>query len=315
MMAVALLALAADVLVPSHTLDSVCERVIAATHKEFPKLAKDQIAIGFGKIDRTGQVIEYGNNQGKVAFYPASTVKLFYLAYGAVLLEQGKLKITPELERGFRDMIVDSSNDATGLILDTITGTTGGPELPEKEMNAWMDKRNAVNRWLTGLGFSGINANQKTWNEGPYGRERLGYGPNFERRNMLTPESGVRMMGLIALGKLVKKDRTEWMKSLLSRQIPADSEKADFQSRAFVGASLPNGSKLWSKAGYTSDVRMDIAWAQLPTGEEYIFSIFTKGQSNEPKLIPFVAEQILKEIKSPVREAWRQDNLKPDPES
>lgn len=294
MIAIALaVCMGADLLVADSKLDTIASAVHSAALKEFPKMSGDQLGIAFGKIDRKASQIVTGQYQGKSPFYPASTVKLHYLAYGAVLLESGKLTMTAELERGFKDMIVDSTNDATALILDAITETTGGPELPTSELKDWMYKRNSVNRWLSSLGFTGINVNQKTWNEGPYGRERQGYGLNFENRNSLTAESGVRMMALVALEKLVPRPRNEWMKGYLSRKIPADSKDADSQSIGFVGSALPSGSKLWSKAGYTSTVRMDIAWVSLPTGNEYIFSIFTKGQSREEKIIPFVARKLL----------------------
>lgn len=58
--------------------------------------------------------------------YPASVVKLFYLAAAQHQLESGQMPDTPELRRALRDMIVDSSNDATALVLDMLTGTTGG---------------------------------------------------------------------------------------------------------------------------------------------------------------------------------------------
>jgi beta-lactamase class A len=310
MCALALAAImAADLLKPDAKVEWAVAEAHAAALKQFAKLSKDQLGIAAGKLNRADGAVMFGQINGKQPFYPASTVKLFYLAYGAVLLEKGSLTLTTELERGFKDMVVDSSNDATGLILDAVTGTTGGPELAAPELKLWMEKRNSVNRWLKSLGFESINVNQKTWNEGPYGRERQGYGPNFEHRNSLTPESGVRMMALIALQKLAPKARNEWMEGLLSRKIPADSKDADFQSRAFVGASLPSGTKLWSKAGYTDSVRMDIAWFKLPNGDEWIFSIFTKGQSNEPKLIPFVAESLLKALGKPARESWRSEDL------
>ncbi len=67
-------------------------------------------------------------------------------------------------------MIVDSSNDATSLIVDTLTGTTSGPELPDAPFETWKHQRNLVNRYFQNLGWeelNGINVNQKPWNEGP----------------------------------------------------------------------------------------------------------------------------------------------------
>ena len=100
--------------------------------------------------------------RGEEGIYPASVVKLFYLVMAHHLLEEGKIKETDELKRAMKDMIVDSSNDATGYVLDVITGTTSGPELTGAELKRWEEKRNAVNRYFANLGFTGINTNQKT---------------------------------------------------------------------------------------------------------------------------------------------------------
>ncbi len=56
--------------------------------------------------------------RGNERIYPASVVKMFYMAALHRWLEDGKAKMTPELQRGLKDMIVDSSNDATHYILD-----------------------------------------------------------------------------------------------------------------------------------------------------------------------------------------------------
>lgn len=237
-----------------------------------------------------------GSYRGDVAMYPASVVKLFYIAYGAHLLDGKRLTMTPELERGFKDMIVESSNDATALVLDAVTGTTGGPELSEPELKGWMEKRRAVNRWLEGFGFKGINANQKTWNEGPYGRERQGYGPNFEYRNSLTPDSCVQLLSLISSEKLVSKERTDWILGYMKREIVADSKNADGQSKGFTGSILPSGYKLWSKAGWTSTVYHDLALVETPDGRKAIIAVFCKGHASNTKIIPFMAKETLKAI-------------------
>ena len=120
------------------------------------------------------------NFRGDAGIYPASVVKLFYLVMAEHLLEEGKLKETAELKRAMKDMIVVSSNDATGYVIDEITGTTSGPELTGDELKKWADKRNAVNRYFATLGYTGINTNQKTYCEGPYGREQFFRGANGE---------------------------------------------------------------------------------------------------------------------------------------
>jgi hypothetical protein len=65
--------------------------------------------------------------RGVESIYPASVVKLFYLVALHEWLEQGMAQPSTELERATKDMIVDSSNDATSLVVDVLTGTTSGP--------------------------------------------------------------------------------------------------------------------------------------------------------------------------------------------
>src|SRR5437764_3962006 len=113
------------------------------------------------------------NFRGNERVYPASVVKLFYLVATHRWLEDKKIQETDELKRAIRDMIVDSSNEATQYVVDVLTQTTGGYELPPKEMEEWQYKRNAVNRFYGSFGYANINVNQKTFCEDAYGRERV----------------------------------------------------------------------------------------------------------------------------------------------
>src|SRR5437764_8640368 len=92
--------------------------------------------------------------RGNERVYPASVVKLFYLVAVHRWLEDKKVQQTDELKRSVHDMIVDSSNEATQYVVDVLTQTTGGFELPPKEMEQWQYKRNAVNRFYASLGFT-----------------------------------------------------------------------------------------------------------------------------------------------------------------
>src|SRR4051812_13902576 len=87
---------------------------------------------------------ERASFRGTEPIYPASVVKLFYLAAAHRWIEDGRLKESEEFTRGLHDMIVDSSNDATAFVLDSLTGVSSGAELSPAELKAWGEKRNVV---------------------------------------------------------------------------------------------------------------------------------------------------------------------------
>src|SRR5262247_4114195 len=175
---------------------------------------------------------------GNERIYPASVVKLFYLVATHRWLEDKKIEQTPELTRAVRDMIVDSSNEATQYVVDVLTHTTGGYELPPKEMEAWQNQRNAVNRYFSSLGYTNINTNQKTFCEDAYGREKISRGPNGENRNKLTTDATARLLSEIVTRKSVTADRSEQMMSWLKRDYAGTSKDSDDQGHGFTGIAL-----------------------------------------------------------------------------
>ncbi|HEY6119012.1 MAG TPA: serine hydrolase, partial [Pyrinomonadaceae bacterium] len=238
--------------------------------------------------------------RGNERIYPASVVKLFYLVAVHRWLEDKKITETPELKRAVRDMIVDSSNEATQYVVDVLTQTTGGYELPQKEMEEWQQKRNAVNRYFSSLGYSNINVNQKTFCEDAYGRERVSRGPNGENRNKLTTDATARLLAEIATGKIITPEHSTQMMELLKRDYSGTSNDADDQGHGFTGIALQGmtGVKLWSKAGWTSATRHDAAYLELPNGARFVLVTFTTDHANEREIIPTVARVILTEMGS-----------------
>jgi beta-lactamase class A len=233
--------------------------------------------------------------RGNERVYPASVVKLFYLAAAHRWLEDKKITETPELTRALKDMIVDSSNEATQYVLDVITHTTGGYELPPKEMQEWQYQRNAVNRYFTSLGYTNINTNQKTFCEDAYGREQVSRGKNGENRNKLTTDATARLMMEIVTGKAVTPERSSQMMTLLKRDYTGKSSDADDQGHGFTGIALSDvsGAKLWSKAGWTSTTRHDVAYVELPDGKKFVLATFTTEHANEREIIPTVARAVI----------------------
>ena len=237
--------------------------------------------------------------RGAEPIYPASVVKLFYLAAAHRWIEDGRLQETEELQRAMRDMIVDSSNDATHYIVDALTGTSNGAELSVAEMKVWAEKRNAVNRYFQSLGYARINVNQKPWCEGPYGRDKIFLGEKFRNRNMLTTDATARLMTDIVLGRAVNAARSAKMLELVKRDYAGTSDDADDQAHGFTGIALnvSPGARLWSKAGWTSTTRHDAAYLELPNGARFVLVTFTTDHSKERDIIPAVARVILEGMK------------------
>jgi beta-lactamase class A len=262
------------------------------------KLEENQLSITLIDL-RDPQHPSQANFRGNERVYPASVVKLFYLGAVHRWLEDKKIEETPELKRAVRDMIVDSSNEATQYIVDVLTQTTGGFELPPKEMEEWQFKRNAVNRYYASSGYSNINVNQKTFCEDAYGREHVSRGPNGENRNKLTTDATARLLMEIVTGKAANPQRTAQMMELLKRDYTGKSTDADDQGHGFTGIALKSleGVQLWSKAGWTSTTRHDAAYLEMPGGAKFVLVTFTTDHANEREIIPTVARVVIEGIK------------------
>ncbi len=295
-------------------LTEIAQQILESIFQEFPNLARDQIALTWLVYDHpvivnTGGALspeEFWQHEirgfsyrGFERIYPASIVKLFYLVAIEEWLEEGMIPDSLELQRAIRDSIIDSSNDATSLILDTLTGTTSGPELPTSPFETWKQQRNIVNRYFQSLGwseFEGINVNQKPWNEGPYGREKAFLGEMMENRNMLTTDSVARLLHSIIGGVAVSSDRSSQMMKLLKRSLnPQDLAKYEVEENqitGFLGEALPTNAQIWSKAGWTSQVRHDAAYIEIPQLQPYLLVVFTQGKDNAKnhKILPSISQ-------------------------
>src|SRR6266581_8913643 len=262
------------------------------------KLTESQLSITLIDL-RDAQHPVTASFRGNERVYPASVVKLFYLVAVHRWLEDKKIEQTDELKRAVHDMIVDSSNEATQYVVDVLTHTTGGYELPPKEMEDWQYKRNAVNRYFTSLGFTNINVNQKTFCEDAYGREKVSRGPNGENRNKLTTDATARLLSEIVTGRAVTSARSAQMMELLKRDFAGTSKDNDDQGHGFTGIALQGtGAKLWSKAGWTSTTRHDAAYIELPSGAKFVLVTFTTDHASEREIIPTVARVVIDGITS-----------------
>lgn len=300
-------------------LEQLGNGILEATVAKFSTLARNQIALTWIIYDppvpvNTGGALTPNafwnhpvrgfNYRGGERIYPASVIKLFYLLAVNEWLQKGMVETSAELERAMRDMIIDSSNDATSLVVDVLTGTTSGPELPPGPFETWKQQRNIVNRYLQSLGWEelqSVNVCHKTWGDGPYGRERAFYGQLLENRNMLTTNAIARLLHAIVGGVAVSATRSQEMMNVMKRslnpeELPKDVEED--QITGFLGGSLPREAKIWSKAGWTSSVRHDAAYIEIPDKRPYLLIVFTEGKENAKsrEILPFVSQQVMEAV-------------------
>jgi Beta-lactamase enzyme family len=300
-------------------LENLGNGILEATWATFPTLARNQVALTWIVYDPPAPVNTGGaltpdafwnhpvrgfTYRGVERIYPASVVKLFYLVAANEWLEKGMIQTSKELERALGDMIIDSSNDATSLVVDILTGTTSGPELPPGPFETWKQQRHIVNRYYQSLGWEEmetINACQKTWGDGPYGRERAFYGEMLDNRNMLTTNAIARLLHSIVGGVAVSSGRSQTMMNLLKRSLkPEDLPQnvEEDQVTGFLGGGLPQNSQIWSKAGWTSQVRHDAAYIEIPDQRPYLLIVFTEGKThaNSRDILPFVSKSVAQAI-------------------
>lgn len=281
--------------VHSSALQQRLDQVVAATLARgwTPALATNELAVTVVDLGRPSNP-EFASYRGQESIYPASVIKLFFLAAAHRWMEDARIVDTPELRRAMRDMIVESYNEATHYVIDVLTSTTSGPELSEPDLKVWWQRRNAVNRWIAELGYpASVNASKKPWCEGPYGRETQAIRAFEPRRNELTTEATARIVTEISLGQMVSPARSRQMLELLSRDFIGSTKDPEDQAHGYSGIALKPGMKLWSKCGLTSETRHDAALIELADGHRWVIVTFTVGHAAERNLIPAIVSGIL----------------------
>lgn len=295
-------------------LETLGNQILEETWAKFSWLARNQIALTWIVYDppvlvNTGGALsptEFWQHavrgfsyRGVERIYPGSIIKLFYSVAVHEWLDKNMIPASAELDRAIRDMVVDSSNDATSLVVDMLTGTTSGPELPTGPFETWKYQRNLVNRYFQSLSWpelETINVNQKTWCDGPYGREQVFVGALRENRNMVTTEATARLLHSIVGGVAVGPERSQAIMALIKRSLePTVLAKCpENQVTGFLGEGLPSGARLWSKAGWTSTVHHDAAYVELPGKQPYLLVVFTEKQtatSRNEVMLPFISQK------------------------
>ena len=234
-------------------------------------------------------------------YYPASIVKIIYAIATQIWIKKDLIVDSDELNRALQEMIANSSNDATSYILDLLTGTTSGPSLNKQNFHAWKIQRQLINCWLEEFQWPEIknwNCSQKTWSEGPFGRDKIFYGKNNENRNSMTTDGIARIFESLMTHEMLPKFVNEKFIRIFQRSLDPVARKQDLENQVdgFLGEGLPLASKIWSKAGLMSEVRHDVAWWEAPNKNPMLAIVFTTGKElvKDQFLLPAISSELNK---------------------
>ena len=194
-------------------LQARLRRAAEESLREFPGLKAEDLAITL--VDMTKPMtIGRADFHGELPFYPASVIKLFYMAD----IYMQKQQDLGDVDRALREMIVVSDNDATAYLVDILADTCPGAELQGRALRRFVDRRRQINRHFERLGYD-ISAMMKPWSFGPYGRELQLLGENRINRNRLTANATAALLLWIARRRVPGSDA---MMDLLWRPLDAD---------------------------------------------------------------------------------------------
>lgn len=270
------------------SLDYRLRQAAEATLKAYPKLKAEDLAISLVDVSDP-KTVSRGDYHGDAPFYPASVIKLFFMAD---VYATRKEKIG-DVDRALKEMIVVSDNDATAYLVDLLADTVPGPPLEGRALRRYIDRRRIINQRFQRLGYTNnVSAMMKPWSFGPYGVDRQVLGPNRENRNMLTANATASLMLWLVRRRA---PGSHEMMALLDRPLsPVRAEEN--QVKEFIGEAVPTGTRLWSKAGWTSEVRHDAAYLELPNGKKYVLVVFTRGIADDVTIVPAVTRNVLSEF-------------------
>jgi len=283
---------------------TVLDQVLETAWDRFPQLALNQIALSWIVYEppyqvNTGGALSaeaYWQYQPQGASYrgveliePMEMVSLFYVVAVQVWLEQGMLQSSAELERAMRDMVAGST-DALSYVLDALSGTTSGPELPPGPAETWQYQRNIVNRYFQQLGWPelrAVNLNQKVWCDRPYGRESAFFGDIRENKNLLSTDAIARLLHSIVGGVSVSAQRSQLMMSLLQQQ-----------PESAINSATDSTAQQWSISGDSPLLSYSASYIEAAQAHPYQLVMLVEGRDAEQNstVRHFVEQQILEKV-------------------
>jgi hypothetical protein len=247
--------------------------------------------------------------RGDWVCYPCSVVKSFHLIHALHALDAGLLTPHDDLDRAMRDMILWSSNTATNYVIDLLTRTTGDTLLEGDELEAWIDRREGLNRFFHDLKwpeYAGCNISQKLMGDIRYGREATYASRDGGYLNALTPLVAARLVHELFDGDLPLSEagRERAQRIMFRDRNSPEAKMPKFQVDNYLGGGAPADWLLWSKCGWnpwsgderTSYFKHDLARIQKPGEPALTISLMTKGKAlceDHPEMFPQMSRIVL----------------------
>ena len=287
---------------------SLGSAIVTALSTQFSDTGLTEETLGLVLITPAANGLEGFAHRGDWRCYPCSLVKTFHLVHAMAAVSANRISAHPELDRAMADMIRWSSNTATNYVIDVLTGTTGDTLLEGADYMDWTIKRGRLNRWFVALDwpeFDGCNITQKLMDDTRYGREAQFAGAGGLNLNALTPMATARLMWALFDGDLpLPSEVKRRAQQMLYRDAKSpDADNPHYQLSEYLGADLPAGCRIWSKAGHnlwTGDpmaswFKHDMIRIAAPHRKPLTVVLMTQGQGlaeTHPKAFPAMGRMI-----------------------
>jgi hypothetical protein len=234
---------------------------------------------------------------------PGSLINLIYLVACEAWLQRQLLRDEPQLRQAMAAMVrpAPSAHGATGLIVDLLSGTTSGPSLPQNRFNPWKSQRELVNHWLESLGWPelvGWKACQKTWVDGPYGRELDFSSADPGNRNLLSTDGTARLLEAVMAGSIISPPACRRLQSLLERTASGEGCAKPTAAGArgeFLAEGLGPPARIWGKGSWMDEARHQAAYVETEAGPPMILIVLSEGERlpQDEGLLPEIAGRLM----------------------
>ncbi|WP_017293667.1 serine hydrolase [Geminocystis herdmanii] len=244
----------------------------------------------------------YFKYQDNIPRYPASLVKLFWL----VIAYAQNPNPDEQFKAHLTKMIVDSDNEDSSIVVDTISKTKSSKEkLPDTQFQQWKNNRENLNKFFN---IPNLNISQKTFPipylqmDMPEGTDLQLRHPNGEEkplRNYLTSQNIAILMYQIYAQQF---PQSQAMLFLLKRDLnPSAWQNIPFNAiKGFLGEGIPDKNvQFYSKMGWTFSNRNDGAIIISPDGKtRYILVILGDDPAyyKDVEFMPIVSKMVYEEM-------------------